>query len=142
MVLHEPWKKITQVPIDPTTKTFFAPELIKRVAEGKAPFDAYLGKFGVSYPMWDELTVAAWIDPSIITRSAQLLVDVDTSFTAGYGDTLSWAMGEGPGLGERAVLVVHDIDLPKFEALTMDLLTRSSTASSPGHSSPRRQPSH
>jgi purine nucleosidase len=144
MVLHEPWKKITQVPIDPTTKTFFGPELIKRVAEGKAPFDAYLGKFGRSYPMWDELAVAAWIDPSIITQSAQLLVDIDTSFTAGYGDTLSWAVGEGPGLGERAVLVVQDIDLAKFEALTMDLLTRSSAGrSSPGQSSPRRPiPSH
>ena len=23
IVLHEPWKKITQVPIDPTTRTFF-----------------------------------------------------------------------------------------------------------------------
>jgi inosine-uridine nucleoside N-ribohydrolase len=144
MVLHEPWKKITQVPIDPTTKTFFGPALIKRVAQGKAPFDAYLGKFGQSYPMWDELTVAAWLDPSIVTQSAQLLVDIDTSFTAGYGDTLSWTIGDGPGLGERAVLVVQDIDLPKFEALTMDLLTRSSAGrSSSAQSSPRRpSPSH
>ena len=55
---------------------------------------------------------------------AQLLVDVDTSFTAGYGDTLSWSIGEGPGLGEKPVQVVLDIDLPKFEALTMDLLSR------------------
>jgi inosine-uridine nucleoside N-ribohydrolase len=124
MVLHEPWKKITQVPIDPTTKTFFRPDLLKRVSEGKAPFAAYIGKFGQSYPMWDELAVAAWIDPSIVTRSARLLVDVDTSFTAGYGDTLSWSIGEGPGLGERTVQVVQDIDLAKFEALTVDLLSR------------------
>jgi hypothetical protein len=53
-----------------------------------------------------------------------LLVDVDTSFTAGYGNTLSWPIGEGPGLGERPVQVVLDIDLAKFEALTMDLLSR------------------
>jgi purine nucleosidase len=124
LVLHEPWKKITQVPIDPTTKTFFRPDLLERVAAGKAPFAAYIGKFGQSYPMWDELAVAAWIDPSIVTGSAQLLVDVDTSFTAGYGNTLSWAIGEGPGLGERAVHVVRDIDVAKFEALTVDLLSR------------------
>ena len=74
--------------------------------------------------MWDELAVAIWLDPSIVTLSAQLLVDVDTSFTAGYGNTLSWPVGEGPGLGERPVQVVLDIDLPKFEALTMDLLSR------------------
>ncbi|HXA36969.1 MAG TPA: nucleoside hydrolase [Steroidobacteraceae bacterium] len=124
LVLHEPWKKITEVPIDPTTKTFFGPNLIKRVAAGKAPFDAYLGEFGQSYPMWDELAVAVWIDPSVVTRQSSLLVDVDTSFTAGYGNSLSWPIGEGPNLGERAVQVVQDIDLAKFEALAVDLLTR------------------
>ena len=123
MVLHEPWKKITEVPVDPTTKTFFRAELIKRVAQGKAPFGAYIGKFGQSYPMWDELAVAVWIDPSVVTRRAALLVDVDTSFTAGYGNTLSWPIGEGPGLGERVVQVVQDIDLAKFEALAVELLT-------------------
>src|SRR5712671_2405421 len=124
MVLHEPWRKITQVPIDPTTKTFFTADMSERIARGSAPFAKYIGKFGQSYPMWDELAVAAWLDPSIVTAGKQLLVDVDTSFTAGYGDTLSWSIGEGPGLGEKPVQVVLDIDLPKFEALTMDLLSR------------------
>jgi purine nucleosidase len=124
MVLHEPWRRIVQVPVDPTTKTFFTPELLKRVSQGTAPFDAYIGQFGQSYPMWDELAVAVWLDPSIVTRSSQLLVDVDTSFTAGYGNTLSWSPGEAPGLGERLVQVVQDIDPAKFEALTVDLLSR------------------
>ncbi len=74
--------------------------------------------------MWDELAVAVWLDPSLVTRSANLLVDVDTSFTAGYGNTLSWAPGAGPGLGERPVLVVQDVDVPRFERLTLDLLSR------------------
>jgi len=124
MVLHEPWQKIIEVPIDPTTKTFFTPEFLKRVSQGTAPFDAYIGQFGQSYPMWDELAVAVWLDPSIVTHSSQLLVDVDTSFTAGYGNTLSWSPGEAPDLGERMVQVVQDIDLARFEALTGDLLSR------------------
>ena len=122
MVLHEPWKKITEVPIDPTTATFFKPEFIQEVAKGKAPFAAYLGQFGQSYPMWDELAVAVWLDPSIAKRSATLLVDVDTSFSAGYGDTLSWAVGEGPGLGERQVTVVFEADVGKLERMTLSLL--------------------
>jgi inosine-uridine nucleoside N-ribohydrolase len=122
IVLREPWRKITEVPIDPTTRTFFKPEFIRDVATGQAPFDAYLGKFGQSYPMWDELAVAVWLDPSIISSSKKLLVDVDTSFTAGYGDTLSWAEGEGPGLGERPVTVVLDADVPKLERLVIGLL--------------------
>ena len=122
MVLHEPWKKITEIPIDPTTRTFFKPEFIREVAKGQAPFDAYLGQFGQSYPMWDELTVAVWLDPSIVTRSKTLLVDVDTSFTAGYGSTLSWAPDEGPGLGERAVSVVFEVDVPRLERMAIALL--------------------
>jgi purine nucleosidase len=97
-----------------------------RIARGGAPFAAYIAHFGEPYPMWDELAVAVWLDPSIVTRSQQLLTDVDTSFTAGYGNTLSWTAGEGPGLGEQSVQVVLDIDLPKFEALTLDLLSRRS----------------
>jgi inosine-uridine nucleoside N-ribohydrolase len=128
IVLHEPWRKITQVPIDPTTRTFFKPEYIRQLAQGHAPFDAYLAEFGQSYPMWDELAVAVWLDPSIVTRSTTLLVDVDTSFTAGYGDTLSWNVGTGPGLGERAALVVQDVDVPKFERMTLDLLSQPTPA--------------
>jgi purine nucleosidase len=122
IVLHEPWKKITQVPIDPTTKTFFKPEFFREIATGRAPFDAYLAEFGQSFPMWDELAVAVWLDPSIVSRRATLLVDIDTAFTAGYGDTLSWSAGEGPGLGERPVEVVFDVDVPRFERMTIDLL--------------------
>jgi purine nucleosidase len=128
IVLHEPWKKITQVPIDPTTRTFFKPEFFHQLSSGRAPFDAYLAEFGQPYPMWDELAVAVWLDPSIVTRSATLLVDIDTSFTAGYGDTLSWSVGAGPGLGERPVLVVQHVDVPRFEHLALDLLSRPTPA--------------
>jgi purine nucleosidase len=138
LVLHERWQKITQVPIDPTTKTFFSPEMRERVALGHAPFAAYIGEFGQGYPMWDELAVAVWLDPSIVTRTERLLVDVDTSFTAGYGNTLSWSIGEGPGLGERPVNVVLDIDLQKFEALALDLLSAGPQVKLPAN--PRGNP--
>jgi purine nucleosidase len=126
LVLHEPWKKITEIPIDPTTKTFFKPEYFQQLSHGRAPFDAYLAQFGQPYPMWDELAVAVWLDPSIVTTSANLLVDIDTSFTAGYGNTLSWSPGSGPGLGERPVTVIQEVDVPKFERMTLDLLSRPS----------------
>jgi purine nucleosidase len=128
IVLHEPWKKITQVPIDPTTRTFFKPEFFRQLRSGRAPFDGYLADFGQPYPMWDELAVAVWLDPTLVTRSATLLVDVDTSFTAGYGDSLSWSMGSGPGMGERAALVVQEVDVPRFEHMTLDLLSRPTPA--------------
>jgi purine nucleosidase len=128
IVLHEAWKHITQVPIDPTTKTFFKPEYIHEVAGGKAPFDAYLGEFGQSFPMWDELAVGVWLDPSIITRSSDLMVDVSTTFGPNYGDSLSWTAQEAPGLGERPAQVVFEVNVPKFERMALDLLMAPSPA--------------
>lgn len=123
IVLHEAWKRITEVPVDPTVRTSFSPAFIRKVATGRAPFDAYLSRFGQSFPMWDELAVAVWLDPSIVTRSATLLVDIDTSFTASYGDTLSWPPRQGPALGERPVRVIFDIDVAKFDHMVLALLT-------------------
>jgi inosine-uridine nucleoside N-ribohydrolase len=128
IVLHEPWQKITQIPIDPTTRTFFKPEYIHEVATGKAPFAAYLGKFGQSFPMWDELAVAVWLDPSIVTRKQTLLVDVSTVFGPNYGDTLSWTAADAPGVGERAAEVVFDVNVPKFERMVLDMLMAPSPA--------------
>lgn len=122
IVLHAPWKKITQVPVDPTTATFFKPEYIKEVGHGSAPFDAYLGQFGVSYPMWDELAVAVWLDPSLVTRHQDLFEDANTTFGPNYGDTLSWLPNEAPGMGEQLVNVIFAVDVPRFEKMVVDLL--------------------
>jgi hypothetical protein len=35
---------------------------------------------------------------------------------------MSWAVGEGPGLGKRPVDVVFDVDVARFERMTIDLL--------------------
>lgn len=74
--------------------------------------------------MWDELAAAVWIDPSLVTRKQTLLIDVATGDSAAYGSTLSWPPGRGPALGEREVEVVQDVDVPRFEQLTVKLLSR------------------
>jgi purine nucleosidase len=63
-----------------------------------------------------------WLDPSIVTQHKTLMVDVDTTFGPGYGDTLSWTPTDAPGLGEQPVDVVFDVDVPKFERMALDLL--------------------
>ncbi len=131
IVLHQPWHRIIEVPVDPTSPTLMSHELLGRVARGKAPFDPYLGRFGQVYPLWDETAVAVWLDPSLITREKTLLVDIDTSFTANYGATLSWPVGGGPGIGERPVQVVFTVDVPKLNSLVLRLLTAAEPISLP-----------
>jgi inosine-uridine nucleoside N-ribohydrolase len=127
IVLHEAWRRVVEVPVDPTTRTLFRKELFEQIGKGRAPFADYLVRFGEPYPMWDELAVAVWLDPSLVTRSQTLLVDVDTSPTAGYGNTLSWTPGESPGLGEQPVQVVFDVDVPRFERMVVEWLQRGGT---------------
>jgi hypothetical protein len=47
IVLREPWRSITQVPVDPTTKTYFRRELFDEIAKaGAAAREAAFAKFG------------------------------------------------------------------------------------------------
>lgn len=123
LVLHEAWPRITQVPVDPTTRTYFRKELFERIGRAGTPLGDYVVRYGEPYPMWDELAVAVWLDPTLVRHAARLAIDVDTSPTASYGNTLSWSTAEAPGLGEREAQVVLDVDVPRFEALTVSLLS-------------------
>ena len=121
-VLHEAWPRILQIPIDPTTKTFFRKELYAEIGRAGTPVSAYVARYGEGFPMWDELAAAVWLDPSLVKRSQKMLEDVAVGDGADYGSTLSWPIGRGPGLGEREVEVVQDVDVPRFERLTVKLL--------------------
>ena len=123
IVLHQPWSRITEVPLDATSPTFMTGAMLAAVGRGHAPFDRYLARFGQPYPLWDETAVAVWLDPALITREKTLLVDVDTSPTANYGATLSWPLGDGPDLGEQPVHVVFGVDVRKLNRLVLRLLT-------------------
>jgi len=121
-VLHEAWPRILQIPVDPTTKTFFRKELYAEIGRGSTSVATYVSRYGEGFPMWDELAAAVWLDPSLVKRSQKMLEDVATGDGADYGSTLSWPIGRGPGLGEREVQVVQDVDVPRFERLTVKLL--------------------
>lgn len=125
IVLRAPWKRIVAVPVDPSTATELTPELLRALSKTDTPLARAYRRFNeTGFPLWDEIALAVWLDPKLIARSDQLDVDVDLSFTAGYGNTLSWAAGHGPGLGERPNLVVREVDVPAMERLMIDLLNR------------------
>ncbi|PTQ13511.1 nucleoside hydrolase [Sphingomonas oleivorans] len=118
IMAHAPWRKVTMVPVDPSTGT----ELTRAFLDSLGKVDTPLAKMIVKtaeagFPMWDEIAAAVWLDPSIISKSVDLYVDFETSFTSSYGDTLSWTADYRPGLGERPQNVVQEVDRAKLEAL-------------------------
>ena len=120
---RSPWRKITVVPVDPSTATQLTPDLLHRLTVAAEPGIArLLGSMAPGFPLWDEIAAAVLLDPTLVTNSDNLYVDYNTQFGAGYGDLLSWREAYRPGLGEQPATVVRSIDVPHFEALIVRLL--------------------
>ena len=123
-VLHAKWPRVVLTTVDISVKTRMEKDLIEQVRQSPTPAAQYTAKYAEANYLWDELAAVAWLDPSLITKWRKLYIDVDTDHGAGYGNTLAWAPGMQPGLGEVLVEVQDDLDKPRFYKEYVDLLTR------------------
>jgi purine nucleosidase len=127
IVLRAPWKKIVCTPVDISVKTRMTQELIDKIRAGNSPAAQYIGKYarlrGSYNYLWDELTSAAWLDPSLITKKENRYMDVNLDRGAGYGDTLTWTDQDKPKLEIQSVEVQLDLDIDRFYKMFVDLLT-------------------
>lgn len=126
IVMRAPWEKITITPIDISIKTRVTPEMQAAIARGETPVARYLAKYSVPSFMWDELSAAALLDPSIITGEKQMYVDIDIDHGPSYGETLFWAPGSDVPPYERLATVQFDVNAQKFYDLYVKLMTQPS----------------
>ncbi len=125
IMLRAGWKNLTCIPLDATVEPRLTAELVARATAADTPAARYLKKFaGLGFPMWDEIAAAVLLDRHLATDTAWLAMDIATDPGAGYGATLSWPPGGGPGLGEPAVTGGRAIDRARFEALFVALMQR------------------
>ncbi len=127
MTLRAPWPKITVTPVDISIKTLMTKDMVAQIAKSETPAAQYIAKYsnamyGEEF-MWDELAAAAWLDPTIITKTQQAFMDMNIDHGPGYGDTLTWQPGTEPGLGERKVDINVNVDLPRFYKMAIDLFS-------------------
>jgi len=127
IVLRAPWKRIVCTTVDVSVKTRMTNELIDKVKAGNLPAAQYIGKYERLYGsynyLWDELTSAAWLDPSLITKRENRYMDVNLDRGAGYGDTLTWTDRDKPKRDVQSVEVQLDLNTEKFYKMFVDLLT-------------------
>lgn len=128
IVLRAPWKKIVCTPVDISVKTKMTMELIHRIKDGSSmPVAQYIGKYGRLFGeynyLWDELTAAAWLDPSLITKKETHYMDVDLDRGAGYGNLLTWSERDKPAVDVQPIEVQVDLDADKLYKMMVDLLT-------------------
>ncbi|CAN5229793.1 nucleoside hydrolase [soil metagenome] len=118
IVSRSPWRKITVIPVDPSTATELSRALLDRVAKTASPGVAKIvSAMEPGFPLWDETAAAIWLDPTLVTEKQTLFVDYNTQFGPGYGDLLSWNAGYQPKVGEQPADVVRSIDATRLEAL-------------------------
>jgi inosine-uridine nucleoside N-ribohydrolase len=126
IVLRAPWKKIVCTPTDISVKTHMTAAMVKQIESAATPVARYVAQFAMLTPgadiMWDELAAAAWIDPSIITRTESRYMTVDLDRGASYGNTLTWTADDKHHPITQRVEIQFDLDAEKFYRMFVGLL--------------------
>jgi inosine-uridine nucleoside N-ribohydrolase len=125
IAMRAPWKKITITPIDISVKTNLGKEIHDAIAKADTPVAQYLTKYSEPSFMWDELSAAALIDPSIITGQKEFYVDVDIDHGPSYGETLFWGSDATVPPYEHKATVQFDVDTKKLYDLYVKLMTQA-----------------
>lgn len=127
IVLRAPWKKIVCTPTDISVKAQMTRAMVKQIEAAGTPIAKYVFKFAMLTPgadiMWDEIAAAAWIDPSIVTRSEIRYMTVDIDHGAGYGNTLTWSTKDASHPNVQGVETQFDLDSQKFYNMFVKLMT-------------------
>lgn len=133
IVLRAPWPKIICTPVDISVKTHLTSAIIDRIKAAGSPAARYIGQYarlrGNYNYLWDELSAAAWLDPSLITKKEIMFMDVDIERGASYGNTVAWSEHDRPKIELPTVEVQDDLDLERFYKLFIDLLTAPTPSS-------------
>ena len=122
--MRAPWKKITITPIDVSVKTNLGKEIIDAIAKADTPVAQYLTRYSEPGLMWDELSAAALVDPSIITKQKEMYVDIDIDHGPSYGETLFWSAETTVPPYQNKAIVQFDVDTKKLYDLYIKLMTQ------------------
>src|SRR5580698_8405549 len=127
IVLRAPWRKIVCTPTDISIKTHMTAALVKQIEASGTPLARYIARFAMLTPgadiMWDELAAAAWIDPTIITKSEARYMAADLDRGAGYGNTLTWSTKGTLRPAAQPVEIQFDLDVEKFYRMFAALMS-------------------
>lgn len=99
-------------------KVRLTPDFLQRIVAVKTPLTDYYARFSLKgLPLWDELTSAILLDPTLVTKSTSVFMRVDIDHGVNYGNAHVWSEATRPHQGEREVEIVDDIDAKRFKDL-------------------------
>jgi len=125
IVLRAAWPRIDVTTVDVSIKAPFTQRMLDEISKSQSPAAKYIAAWSQNrYYLWDELAACAWIDPTLITKEKVEYMDVDLSHGPSYGDTLTWTEQLKPQTGVRLVHAQLDLDLPRFQQMFVNLMSR------------------
>ena len=135
IVLRAHWPSIQVTTVDVSIETQLSQEMFDQISKAQTPAALYIAKY--SHPgrgyLWDELAAAAWLDPSLITNTRKVYMDISLDRGASYGDVLIWSEKVKPVLDVQMVNAQMDVDMKRFGELFVKLMT----APTPGAKDPQ-----
>jgi inosine-uridine nucleoside N-ribohydrolase len=157
IVLREPWKEIVVTPFEIGEQVWSSERLMREAVKAGGPLAGHVQQVYLDTPapvgtsmwsmMWDELTVASIIDPTVIKKSEEMYLDVDIGHGPKYGHTVVWKRSNdvpefflaysGPRPVDREKWLGHlrppahlhpasvqmEADVVKFERIFIDLIS-------------------
>ena len=125
-VLRARWPRVDVTTVDVSIKTKLNAQMMGAIAKSNSPAARYIVKYETERGyMWDELAACAWLDPSIITKTRDLYIDVDLSHGPSYGHTLTWTDALKPATDVHISHAQVDVDVARFARMFVDLMTRT-----------------
>lgn len=158
IVMRAPWKEIVVTPFEAGAQVWSSERLMRRVVAAGGPLANHVKHLYLDYQpppgtsvwsmMWDELTVASIVDPTVIKKSQTMYLDVDITHGPKYGHTVIWRPPEdvpkfflpysGPQGADRAKWLGHltpppqlhpahvqmEVDVAKFEEIFVELMSQ------------------
>lgn len=119
ITLTAPWKAITVVGSVSNDLMLSRPYL-DQITSRKTPLTAYMEKYYDPLPLWDELTSAVAVDPTLVTAAVDARMDIDTSRGPHYGHAFvvpdALAPHDSP---MRRVHIVRSVDSQRFRDVFM-----------------------
>jgi purine nucleosidase len=125
IVLRAAWPRIDVTTVDVSIKAPFTQKMLDEISKSQSATAKYIAAWSQNrYYLWDELAACAWLDSTIITREKIEYMDIDLSHGPSYGDTLTWAEKLKPQTSVRLVHAQLDLDLPRFQKMFVELMSR------------------
>jgi inosine-uridine nucleoside N-ribohydrolase len=129
IVFHAPWHKVTVTTVDVSVQTHMTNDMLDELSKSQSPAAQYIARYArrpkqgsAGGYLWDELAVAAWIDPTLITSGRNIYMDVSLDKGISYGDTEIWSESDKSGNTLPMTFTQMNVDWPKFQRMFMQMM--------------------